>query len=89
MNDDRSQVHFYNAESYFADLRGQHCFTKVSKVIHVTGSGGLYGFEMLRILHCLDSRLKDDSEVVSITRRLRFTPRNIIFLCMIFIYVRS
>jgi hypothetical protein len=38
-----------------------------SKAIPVTGRGGLYGCEMLRILHCLDNRLRDGGKVVSPT----------------------
>jgi hypothetical protein len=32
---------------------------------------------MLEIAHCLDSRITDGGKDVSLTRRLRFTPRNI------------
>jgi hypothetical protein len=45
--------------------------------IPVTDRGGLYGCEMSRIPHCLDNRLTDDCEYVSLTHRLRFTLRNI------------
>jgi hypothetical protein len=38
---------------------------------HVTGRGGLWGCDMLRIPHCLDSRLTDCGEVVSLTHRPR------------------
>jgi hypothetical protein len=31
----------------------------ISKAISVTGHGGLYGCEMLRIPHCLDNQLTD------------------------------
>jgi hypothetical protein len=41
--------------------------------IPVTGRGGLQDCEMLRIPHCLDSRLKDGSKVVSFTRLPRST----------------
>jgi hypothetical protein len=36
-----------------------------SKAIPITGRGGLQGCEMLRIPHCLDSRLTDGDKVVS------------------------
>jgi hypothetical protein len=38
-----------------------------SKTIPVTGRGGLYSCEMLRIPHCLDSWLTDGGEVVTPT----------------------
>jgi hypothetical protein len=38
-----------------------------SKAIALTGCGGLYGCEMLRILHYLDNRLTDGGEVVGLT----------------------
>jgi hypothetical protein len=47
------------------------------KSIPVTGRGGPYGCEMLRLPHFLDNRLTDDGEVVSLTRRPTFTTRNI------------
>jgi hypothetical protein len=37
----------------------------------------------------LDSRLTDDGEVVSPTRQLRSTPRNIIFVIVVLISVRD
>jgi hypothetical protein len=40
--------------------------------IPVRDRGGPYGWEMLRISHCLDNRLTDGGEVVSRTRRSRF-----------------
>jgi hypothetical protein len=45
-----------------------------SKTILVTGRGGLQGCVMLRIAHCLDSRLTDGGKVVSLMHRPRFTP---------------
>jgi hypothetical protein len=38
---------------------------KKSKAIPVTGLGGLYSCEMLRIPHCLDTGLTDGGKVVS------------------------
>jgi hypothetical protein len=45
-----------------------------STSIPVTGRGGLYGCETLRIAHCLESLLTDGGEVISRKRRPRFTP---------------
>jgi hypothetical protein len=39
------------------------------KAIPVTGRGGPVGCETSRLLHFLHSRLKNDGEVVSLTRR--------------------
>jgi hypothetical protein len=50
---------------------------KVSKGIPVTGRGGPWGCEMLRFPHFLDNRLINGGEVVSLTRRPPFTPRNV------------
>jgi hypothetical protein len=50
---------------------------KRSKAIPVTGRGGLYGCEMLRIPHCLDSRLTDGGKAVSPTHRPLSTPQKI------------
>jgi hypothetical protein len=49
--------------------------TQKGNVILVTGRGGLYGCEMLRIPHCLDSRPTDGGKVVSPTHRRRSTPQ--------------
>jgi hypothetical protein len=46
-----------------------------SKAIPVTGCGGLWDCEMLRIPHCLDNRLIDGGKVVSPTRQPHFTPQ--------------
>jgi hypothetical protein len=48
-----------------------------NKVVPVTGSGGLWGCEMLTIPHFLNKRLIDGGEVVSLTRRPSITPRKI------------
>jgi hypothetical protein len=42
---------------------------KWSEAVTVIGYGGPWPFEMLKIQHCLDSRLADGSEMVSLTRR--------------------
>jgi hypothetical protein len=62
---------------------------KKSKV-EVTGRGGLYGCEMLRIPHCLDNPLIDGDKVVSPTHRPRFTPQKYnFFLFPVLISVRG
>jgi hypothetical protein len=48
---------------------------KKHKAILVTGRVGLQGCELLRIPHCLDSRLTDGSRVVSPTHWMRSTPQ--------------
>jgi hypothetical protein len=48
---------------------------KKVKAIPVTGHEGLWGCEMLRIPHCLDSRLTDDGKVDITTHRPRSTPQ--------------
>jgi hypothetical protein len=45
------------------------------KAIRVTGHGGLLGYEMLRILHCLDSRLIDGGEIVGLTCQPHSAPQ--------------
>jgi hypothetical protein len=51
--------------------------TGKGKAIPVTGSGGPYGCETLRLPHFLDNRPTDGGKVVSLMRRPLFTPRNI------------
>jgi hypothetical protein len=46
-----------------------------SKVIPLTGLGGLQVCEMLRIPHCLDNWLTDGGKVVSPTQPPHFTPQ--------------
>jgi hypothetical protein len=61
-----------------------HVNTKVkkkSKAVSVTGYGGLYGCEMLRIPRCLDVRLTDGGMVVSRTHRPRSSTQKRLFLC--------
>jgi hypothetical protein len=48
------------------------------KVIPVTGRGGPYSCETLRLTYILDNRLTDWGEVVSLTRQQRFIPRTIL-----------
>jgi hypothetical protein len=49
----------------------------ISKVetIPVTGIGGLLDWKIGRIPHCLDYSLTDSCEAVSLSRRLRSTPK--------------
>jgi hypothetical protein len=48
---------------------------KNSEAIPITGRGGLWGCEMLRIPHFLANRLTDGSKVVSLNHRPRSTPQ--------------
>jgi hypothetical protein len=48
---------------------------KKSKAVPVRGLGGLQGCDMLRIPHCLDSRLTDGGKVASPTHQPHFTPQ--------------
>jgi hypothetical protein len=48
---------------------------KISEAIPVTGHGGPYGFEMLRIAHFLDNQHTDIGEDVSLTCQPCFTPQ--------------
>jgi hypothetical protein len=52
-------------------------YVKVSKSIAIRASGREvpYGCERLRLPHFLDNRLTDGGNVVSLTRRPRFTPQ--------------
>jgi hypothetical protein len=43
----------------------------------VTGGGGPQDCEASRLPHCLDNRLTDDGEVISLTRRPPFAARKI------------
>jgi hypothetical protein len=45
--------------------------------IPLTGRGGPWDCETLKLRHFLDIRLADGGEIVSLTRRPPFTPRNI------------
>jgi hypothetical protein len=48
---------------------------KQGQAIPVTGHGGPFGCEMLRVSHYLESRLTDGGKVVSNMRRPPFTPQ--------------
>jgi hypothetical protein len=60
-----------------------------SKAIPVTYRGGLYGCEILRIPLCLDNRLTDGGEVVSLTRGQLSTPHKFLFLYLVLVSVRG
>jgi hypothetical protein len=62
-------VRFFNQTGIFDDfpLTPVPFAVLAIKAISITGRGGLYGCEMLRIPHCLDNRLIDGSKVVSHT----------------------
>jgi hypothetical protein len=51
------------------------CVCKKGTAIPVTGLGGPYICETLRLQHFLDSQLTDDSELVSLTCQLPFTTK--------------
>jgi hypothetical protein len=61
-------------------LRTNISYIYNSKAIPVTGRGGLYGCEMLRILHFLDNRLTDGGEDVSLTHRPRSIAQKHFFI---------
>jgi hypothetical protein len=48
---------------------------EASKAIPVSGREGVLDCEMLMISQCLDSRLTDDSEIVSLKHRPRSSPQ--------------
>jgi hypothetical protein len=56
----------------------------INKAILVTGLGCWRSFETSKLQYFLDTRLKDDGEVVSLTRRLRSTLQKH-FLVLIFV----
>jgi hypothetical protein len=53
----------------------KHTPSPYSRSIPVTGRGGLYGCEMLRIPHCLDTQFTDGSKFVSPTHRPCSAPQ--------------
>jgi hypothetical protein len=58
-------------------LRAVKKVKKKGKSIHVTGRGSPWSCKTTRLQQFLENRLTDDGEVVSLTRRPPFTPRNI------------
>jgi hypothetical protein len=49
--------------------------SEISKYIPITGRGGLWGCQILRIPHCLDSRLTDGDKFVRLTHQPPSTPQ--------------
>jgi hypothetical protein len=71
-------------------VRYEHHLHIKSKTLRVTGCGGPWGSEMLRIPHYLENRLTDGSEVVSLTRRPHSTPqKKITSPILVLVSVRS
>jgi hypothetical protein len=63
--------------------------TYKNEAIPVTDHGGLYGCEMLRILHCVNNRLTDGGGVLILTQRQRSTlPNTFSFLPLVLVSVR-
>jgi hypothetical protein len=58
-------------------LEGPSYSLQQGKAIPVTGREGPEGCETSRLPHFLDNQLTDGGEVVSLTRRPPFIPRNI------------
>jgi hypothetical protein len=60
------------------------------EAVPVTGRGSLEGCEMLKIPYCLDTRLTDVGEVLSLTRRPSSTLQEyFIYLSVVHISVKS
>jgi hypothetical protein len=74
----------------FPERYEHHLHIKI-KAIPVTGRVGLKSYQMLRIPHCLESRITDGCEVVSFTHRLRSTPYEyfLFFLSLVLISVKG
>jgi hypothetical protein len=76
-------MNLMHIEKIYVEVTGSTIITllDVSKVkgksIPVTGRGGLYHCETLRLLYFLHNWLTDGGEVVSLTRQPLFTPRKI------------
>jgi hypothetical protein len=50
-------------------------YKNIGKAIPITDRDDLQGCKVLRILHCLDNRLPEGGEAVSLMRRLRSTQQ--------------
>jgi hypothetical protein len=57
--------------------------------IPVTSRGGLYGCDVLTIPHCPDTWLTDGSKLSALHTGHALLPRNIIFLLLVLISIRS
>jgi hypothetical protein len=75
----------------FSSALPYECWNKSKiKAIPVTRRGGLYGREILMIPHCLDNRLKNGREVVSLTRQPISTPqKKFLYLSLVLIFVKG
>jgi hypothetical protein len=62
--------------------------TRGVKLSPLTGHESLYGCEMLRIPHCLDSRLIDGVRLSALSTGRALLPKNI-FLLLVLISVRG
>jgi hypothetical protein len=74
-----SEAKFSSQKKYNLIYNAQYAYNLINfkaKLSPVTGCRGLSGCEMLRIPHCLDSRLIDGGEVVDLTRRPHAIPQN-------------
>jgi hypothetical protein len=59
-----------------------------NKALPVIGREGLLGCETLRIPHCLDSRLIDGGEVISLRRRPHMNSPETLFLILVLEMIR-
>jgi hypothetical protein len=73
-------VQNFHSHKYVSTPESLPYIVFLKKSIPVTGRGGLSGCEMLRIPHCLDSRLTDCGKAVSSTHQPHFTPQKHFFL---------
>jgi hypothetical protein len=64
-------------------------FTFTFLLTPATGRGGLYGCEMLRIPHCIDSRLTEGGKFMNLKRRPCFTPRKHFSACGTHLLINS
>jgi hypothetical protein len=61
----------------------------IIKAIPERGREGPQGCEMLSIPHCLDNQITDGDEIVSLTRRPRYTLQDHYLLFLVIIFVRG
>jgi hypothetical protein len=61
-------------------VRYEHYLHITCIAVLVTGHGGPQGYETSRFPHFLDNRFTDGSEVLGLTRRPLFIPRQNIFI---------
>jgi hypothetical protein len=80
-----TQSYTYNKEHITHD----HYNTQKSKAIPVTGRGGLWGYQVLKISHCQDTRLKMAARLSDVHNDRALLTRNIIFMLLVLISVRG